>query len=163
MIIQFQPPCYVQGCQPPNQAAQSHIQPSLECIQRRGIHNLQELAILSYLLHGMITVGCCYSSCSSYSSTNILGKQEFVVKGESLPQRAYNQRNNSKGSMGNQGMTAGRVRTSQFSELLFDRVHCKKTLLCSLFHGKQCPLQISAPVKSRLPLSVQQPWKQSAV
>jgi len=27
MAIQFQPPCYVQGCQPPDQAAQSHIQP----------------------------------------------------------------------------------------------------------------------------------------
>jgi len=30
MIIQFQPPCYVQGCQPADQAAQSHIQPGLE-------------------------------------------------------------------------------------------------------------------------------------
>jgi len=27
MIIKFQPPCYVQGRQPPDQAAQSHIQP----------------------------------------------------------------------------------------------------------------------------------------
>ena len=27
MIIEFQPPCYVQGRQPPDQAAQSHIQP----------------------------------------------------------------------------------------------------------------------------------------
>jgi len=33
MIISFQPPCYVQGCQPPDQAAQSHIQPGLECLQ----------------------------------------------------------------------------------------------------------------------------------
>jgi len=33
MIIQFQPPCYVQGLQPPDQAAQSHIQPGLECLQ----------------------------------------------------------------------------------------------------------------------------------
>ena len=32
MIIQFQPPCYVQGRQPPDQAAQSHIQPGLECL-----------------------------------------------------------------------------------------------------------------------------------
>jgi len=31
MIIEFQPPCYAQGCQPPDQAAQSHIQPGLEC------------------------------------------------------------------------------------------------------------------------------------
>ena len=33
-------PCYVQGHQPPNQAAQSHIQPGLECLQGWGIHNL---------------------------------------------------------------------------------------------------------------------------
>jgi len=29
MIIEFQPPCYVQGCQPLDQDAQSHIQPGL--------------------------------------------------------------------------------------------------------------------------------------
>jgi len=39
-IIQFQPPCYVQGHQPPDQAAQSHIQPGLECLQGWGIHSL---------------------------------------------------------------------------------------------------------------------------
>jgi len=33
-------PCYVQGRQPAAQAAQSHIQPDLECLQRRSIHNL---------------------------------------------------------------------------------------------------------------------------
>ena len=33
-------PCYVQGRQPPDQAAQSHIQPSLECLQGWGTHNL---------------------------------------------------------------------------------------------------------------------------
>ena len=33
MTIEFQPPCYVQGHQPPDQAAQSHIQPGLECLQ----------------------------------------------------------------------------------------------------------------------------------
>jgi len=33
-------PCYVQGRQPPDQAAQSHIQPGLECLQEWGIHNL---------------------------------------------------------------------------------------------------------------------------
>ena len=36
MIIEFQPPCYVQGRQPPHQAAQSHIQPGLECFQGWG-------------------------------------------------------------------------------------------------------------------------------
>jgi len=40
MIISFQPPCYLQGCQPPDQAAQSHIQPGLECLQGWGIQNL---------------------------------------------------------------------------------------------------------------------------
>ena len=39
-IIEFQPPCYVQGHQPPDQAAQSHIQPGLECLQGWGIHSL---------------------------------------------------------------------------------------------------------------------------
>ena len=33
-------PCYVQGSQPLDQAAQSQIQPGLECIQEWGIHNL---------------------------------------------------------------------------------------------------------------------------
>jgi len=40
MTIEFQPPCYVQGRQPPDQAAHSHIQPGLECLQGWGIHNL---------------------------------------------------------------------------------------------------------------------------
>jgi len=40
MIIKLQPPCYAQGCQPLDQAAQSHIQPGLECLQGWGLHNL---------------------------------------------------------------------------------------------------------------------------
>ena len=40
MLIEFQPPCYVQGRQPPDQATQSHIQPGLECLQGWGIHSL---------------------------------------------------------------------------------------------------------------------------
>ena len=40
MIIQFQPPWYVQGLQPLDQAAQRHIQSGLECLQTGGIHNL---------------------------------------------------------------------------------------------------------------------------
>jgi len=32
--------CCVQGRQPPDQAAQSHIQPGLECLQGWGIHSL---------------------------------------------------------------------------------------------------------------------------
>jgi len=33
-------PCYVQGRQPAAHAAQSHIQPGLECLQGWGIHSL---------------------------------------------------------------------------------------------------------------------------
>jgi len=40
MTIQFLPPCYVRGRQSPAQAAQSHIQPGLECLQGWGIHSL---------------------------------------------------------------------------------------------------------------------------
>ena len=40
-ITSFQPPCYVQGRQPADQAAQSHIQPGLECLQEWGIHNIK--------------------------------------------------------------------------------------------------------------------------
>jgi len=40
MLIEFPPPCYVQGHQPLDQAAQSHIQPGLECLQGWGIHSL---------------------------------------------------------------------------------------------------------------------------
>jgi len=54
-------PCYVQGLQPADQAAQSHIHPGLECLQGWGIrslsghplpvhHHPQSLSILSRLL-----------------------------------------------------------------------------------------------------------------
>jgi len=33
-------PCYMQGCQPVDQAAQSHIQPGLGCLQGWGTHSL---------------------------------------------------------------------------------------------------------------------------
>ena len=42
MIIEFQPSCHVQGHQPLDQAAQSHIQAGLECLQGWGIHSLLE-------------------------------------------------------------------------------------------------------------------------
>jgi len=35
-------PCYVQGRQPADQAAQSHIQSGLDCMQGWGIHSLFE-------------------------------------------------------------------------------------------------------------------------
>ena len=40
MIIEFQPPYYVQGLQSLDQAAQSHSQPGRECLLGWGIHNL---------------------------------------------------------------------------------------------------------------------------
>ena len=40
MIIDFQPPCYVQGRQSRDQAVQSNIQPGLECLQGWGTHSL---------------------------------------------------------------------------------------------------------------------------
>jgi len=40
-------PCYVQGRQPPDQAAQSRIQPGLECLQGWGIHSLLGHMIVS--------------------------------------------------------------------------------------------------------------------
>ena len=40
------PPCYVHGRQPADQAAQSHIQPGLECLQGWGIHSLLGQAVL---------------------------------------------------------------------------------------------------------------------
>ena len=40
MIIEFQPHCYVQGRQAPDQAAQRHNQHGLECLQGWGIYNL---------------------------------------------------------------------------------------------------------------------------
>ena len=40
MIIEFQPPCYMQGRQPLDETAQNHTQPGLECLQGWGIHNL---------------------------------------------------------------------------------------------------------------------------
>jgi len=42
-IIEFQSPCWGQSRQPADQAAQSHIQPGLECLQ--GIHSLSEQSL----------------------------------------------------------------------------------------------------------------------
>jgi len=51
MVIDFQPACYVQSRQPLDQAAQSHIQPGLECLQ--GIQYVQYEELLRSI--------CCYS------------------------------------------------------------------------------------------------------
>ena len=56
-------PCYVQGHQPAAQAAQSHIQPGLECLQGWGIHSLlgQPVPVRVFLpvdLFLMMTASC---------------------------------------------------------------------------------------------------------
>jgi len=58
-------PCYVQGHQLPAQAAQSHIQPGLECLQGWGIHSLlgQPALVLIKLLPFLVELCelCCVS------------------------------------------------------------------------------------------------------
>ena len=59
-------PCHVQGHQPPDQAAQSHIQPGLECLQEWGIHNLlgqpvpvrHHLCVKNFLLISNLNLPC---------------------------------------------------------------------------------------------------------
>ena len=59
-------PCYVQGHQPPDQAAQSHIQPGLECLQGWSIHNLlgqpvqcvTTLWVKNFLLRSNLNLPC---------------------------------------------------------------------------------------------------------
>ena len=67
MIFKFQPPCYVQGHQPPDQAAQGHIQPGLECFQGWGVHNLllgqpvqcvTTLCVKKFLLISNLNLSC---------------------------------------------------------------------------------------------------------
>lgn len=48
MIIQFQLPCYMQRGHPPYQAAQSHIQPDLECIWGWGIQCVGKAAVRNF-------------------------------------------------------------------------------------------------------------------
>jgi len=59
-------PCHVQGRQPADQAAQSHIQPGLECLQGWGIHSLlgqpvqcvTTLCVKSFLLISNLNLPC---------------------------------------------------------------------------------------------------------
>jgi len=59
-------PCYVQGRQPADQAAQSHIQPGLECLHGWGIHNLpgqpvpvpHHLCVKNFLLISNLNLPC---------------------------------------------------------------------------------------------------------
>jgi len=50
MIIEFQPPYYVQGGQSLDQAAQSHIQPGLECLLKSDGNLLALYTVISYQL-----------------------------------------------------------------------------------------------------------------
>ena len=57
-IIKIQPPCHMQGCQPPDEAAQGPIQPDLEYLQRWGhpqplcslFHRLTILQVKNFFL-----------------------------------------------------------------------------------------------------------------
>lgn len=60
-----------------------------------------------------LTVRSCCSCCSCYSSTTVPGKQERVVKRESLPQRVYHQGHGSKGGAGNQDTIAASTGSAQ--------------------------------------------------
>jgi len=68
-------PCYVQGRQPPGQAAQSHIQPGLECLQGWGIHSVlgQPVQCIStlwgknFLLISNLNLPC-LSTCSEHQT-----------------------------------------------------------------------------------------------
>jgi len=79
-------PCYVQGRQPPDQAAQSHIQPGLECLQGWGIHSLlgqpvqwvTTLWVKNFLLEGGT------SFCSMQKSREHLGTTRYLRLGGTL-------------------------------------------------------------------------------
>jgi len=64
VLIQFQPPCYVQGCQPPAQGAQSHIQRGLECLQGwgNGLHIAHSVLSRSCSSYGQVPSTSCASS-----------------------------------------------------------------------------------------------------
>ena len=58
-------PCYMQSQQPPDQAAQSHIQPGLECLQGWGIHILfrqpvpvRHHPLVNFLLTSKLNLPC---------------------------------------------------------------------------------------------------------
>jgi len=64
-------PCYVQGRQPAAQAAQSHIQPGLECLQGWGIHSLlgQPVPVcVESSLEDMLPYSPCWNSAVRFGS-----------------------------------------------------------------------------------------------
>ena len=84
MLISFQSPCYVQGRQPADQAAQSHIQPGLECLQEWGIHNIFFPKDLFPLFHVIVcsSVGC--MKCLQGTRRQRLGADLKVTSGSAL-------------------------------------------------------------------------------
>ena len=50
MIIQFQPPCHVQGHQQLDQAAQSHIQPGMEARSEAEVFQLSTVVSHRHLI-----------------------------------------------------------------------------------------------------------------
>jgi len=84
MIIEFQPPCYVQGHQPLEQAAQSHIQPGLECLQGWGIYNLLGQPVLvHYHNHVPLLAGHPFFN-AAQNTVGLPGCKRTLVLDESL-------------------------------------------------------------------------------
>ena len=80
--LSFNPPCYVQGHQPPDQAAQSHIQPGFECLQGWGIHSLlgQPVPVLHHpVCEGLLYLCLCRWHCFSDFSFKVLMLQVELV------------------------------------------------------------------------------------
>ena len=82
MITEFQPPCYVQGRQPADQAAQSHIQPGLE-------ETTQHLLSLQLFIQAFSFLKCKKKN-PKYSEIEIKESQEqkdSFVPLKSVPQK----------------------------------------------------------------------------
>ena len=73
------PPRYMQGCQPPDQAAQSHIQPGPECLQGWGIHSLLGQPVTPF----QIAAWSCFSAAKTSSSCpggrHRAGRRDWLV------------------------------------------------------------------------------------
>ena len=64
-------PCYVQGCQPADQAAQSHIPPGLGCLWGWGIHSLlgQPVQCVTTLWVRVFSLNLIHNYCRDWKGT----------------------------------------------------------------------------------------------
>ena len=86
MIMEFQPHCYVQGHQPPDRAAQSHIQPGLEmpCNGRTWSIPLRQMSFSLPAISGCEDISHYYCSLLllSLSVLFIIISRETLILGE---------------------------------------------------------------------------------